>query len=196
MRKKSVLIWGLVALLSLALACGDDEVTSPTGTSEPKATVTTAAPTPTTASQGADAASTATTAATTAAPTSTTASDGGAEPRRMSLQQVGLTFSPDELSLEQGQTVEFRVTNTFEFSHTFTIRAWDVDLVVSPGETGIVEVVVPADATATTEFVCRFHEGSGMKGTIVVPGGTAGASGSSSMEGEGTPPPQLDQSGY
>ena len=36
MRKKSVLIWGLVALLSLALACGDDEVTSPTGTSEPK----------------------------------------------------------------------------------------------------------------------------------------------------------------
>ena len=80
---------------------------------------------------------------------------GGAD-----LTIVDFAFSPTELSVTDGQTIE--VTNIGENSHTFTTDDGAVDETIGAGDT------VEIDLTGVTSggFHCRFH--SQMVGTLTV----------------------------
>jgi hypothetical protein len=55
-------------------------------------------------------------------------------------------------------------------THTFTISSNGInaETVVQPGSIGTVTFTVPASATGTIQFFCRFHVSRGMKGTLNV----------------------------
>ena len=75
-------------------------------------------------------------------------------------------FSPSTLVGSPGETLTITVKNEGSAPHTFTIDGTDVDVEVQPGEEQDVEVTFPD--SGSTEFSCRFHEGSGMTGELTV----------------------------
>jgi plastocyanin len=93
--------------------------------------------------------------------------EAGAGPVNVQLRDF--EFSPDDIQAEAGSTVTVELENTGSASHTFTTDTVDEEL--SPGDTATVEVEVP-DGGVT--FVCRFHEGQGMTGSIGPGGAGAG----------------------
>ncbi|WP_162913018.1 plastocyanin/azurin family copper-binding protein [Rhodospirillaceae bacterium SYSU D60014] len=90
----------------------------------------------------------------------------------------GLNFSPDEITLPAGGTVEWR--NTSFFTHTITVdpaRASNPDDVrLPPGAEPFDSGEIPAGEVfrrrfttpGTYRYVCIPHEGMGMIGTITV----------------------------
>ena len=168
MSKGTVLMGGLVLALALVMACGGGD-----GGSEGEVVAT-----PTN----------------TPAPTSALAAHGsvaGTSAQTVTVEITDFAHRLGELSLEPGQMVEFRVTNASQsLPHTFTIRDWDIDLVLTQGEAKTVQV--PDDASSTTQYVCRFHEGRGMKGSISVTGGVPPAPETPGTGGGATEEPALD----
>jgi plastocyanin len=80
---------------------------------------------------------------------------GGAD-----LTIVDFAFSPTDLSVTDGQTIE--VTNFGENSHTFTTDDGAVDETIGAGDT----VEIDLTGAASGGFHCRFH--SQMVGTLTV----------------------------
>jgi plastocyanin len=80
---------------------------------------------------------------------------GGAD-----LTIVDFSFSPQELSVTEGQTIT--VTNIGENSHTFTTDDEAIDETVGVGET----VDIPLTGVSSGGFHCEFH--SQMTGTLTV----------------------------
>jgi plastocyanin len=87
-------------------------------------------------------------------------------------------FTPDSLSVKDGETVQLELTNTDKLTpHNFTLKAetagLDVDVDVSPGQTETVDITPLAPGTYT--FYCnkkliffKSHRDRGMEGTLVV----------------------------
>lgn len=88
-------------------------------------------------------------------------------------------FDPDQIDVEAGQTVLFKVTNTGEIDHEFQIGSSGDDgghaghsmeghLHLEPGESG--ELAWSFPEAGEVEFACHIagHYESGMKGTITV----------------------------
>ena len=86
---------------------------------------------------------------------SETESDGGAD-----LTIVDFSFSPQDLSVTEGQTIT--VSNIGETSHTFTTDDGAIDETISPGDT----VEITLTGVASGGFHCRFH--SQMTGNLTV----------------------------
>ena len=86
-------------------------------------------------------------------------------PAVLTVSQSNFFFDPAEFTVESGATIT--VENTGTASHTFTIADQGIDIVNQPG--GSQDVVIDAPP-GTYRFVCRFHESSGMVGTITVSG--------------------------
>ena len=127
----------------------------------------------------------------------TEVSAAGTSALTVTVEITNVAHRLSELSLEPGQMVEFRVTNASQsLPHTFTIRDWDIDLVLTNGEAKTVQVQVPDDASSTTQYVCRFHEGRGMKGSISVIGGVPPAAETPGTGGGTTEEPELDDDLY
>ncbi|HEX5938489.1 MAG TPA: cupredoxin domain-containing protein [Actinomycetota bacterium] len=80
---------------------------------------------------------------------------GGAD-----LTIVDFSFSPQDLSVTEGQTIT--ISNIGETSHTFTTEDDAIDEEIGPGET----VEVTMTGVSSGGFVCRFH--SQMTGTLTV----------------------------
>ena len=80
---------------------------------------------------------------------------GGAD-----LTIVDFSFSPQDLSVTEGQTIT--ITNIGETSHTFTTDDDAIDQTVGAGET----VEVTLTGVASGGFHCRFH--SQMTGNLTV----------------------------
>jgi plastocyanin len=74
-----------------------------------------------------------------------------------------LVFSPTSLSVRQGVTIT--VSNVGTVQHTFTITGKGIDVVNNPGQTQSVAINL---APGTYQYICRFHVGFGMKGTLTV----------------------------
>jgi plastocyanin len=74
-----------------------------------------------------------------------------------------LVFSPTSLSVKQGVTI--MVSDVGTTQHTFTITGKGIDVVNNPGQTQSVAINL---APGTYQFICRFHVGFGMKGTLTV----------------------------
>ena len=82
----------------------------------------------------------------------------------MTVTQANYQFSPSTFSVASGDTIT--VTNsTPSTPHTFTVTGQTIDVTVSPASSQDVTIDLPA---GTYPFVCRFHQSSGMVGTLTV----------------------------
>ena len=73
-----------------------------------------------------------------------------------------IAYRPKTISVEPHGEVVVTVRNRGKLSHTFTTDTPAGDVVLEPG--GSRTVRLPADVPV--RFFCRFHEASGMRGTI------------------------------
>jgi plastocyanin len=76
-----------------------------------------------------------------------------------------LVFAPTSLTVTQGQNLT--VVNVGSAAHTFTIQGHGIDVVNHAGQQQQVAINL---APGTYQFICQFHVGSGMKGTLTVKG--------------------------
>jgi len=91
-------------------------------------------------------------------------STGGGGSSVATVGQVNFSFDPAEIAVKSGATIT--VDNTSSGTpHTFTIPGSDIDVTNDGGASQDVKIDLPP---GTYEFVCRFHESSGMTGTITV----------------------------
>ena len=74
-----------------------------------------------------------------------------------------MAFSPSNVSVTQGGTLV--VKNAGSVPHTFTVTGQSIDVTVQPGQSQHVKVNL---APGTYDFVCTFHQGLGMTGTLTV----------------------------
>jgi plastocyanin len=75
-------------------------------------------------------------------------------------------FSPTVLQGEPGQTVTLEAFNEGEAAHTFTSEELGVDEQVDPEAEASIDITFPDSGQIV--FVCRFHEGQGMRGALEV----------------------------
>ncbi len=113
--------------------------------------------------------------------------NGGATepPAPIELIARDFSFAPDQLEGFVGESFQVELINHGDEAHTFTIDEFDVDETVAAGEEASV-VVTPSEPGEFT-FYCKFHQASGMIGSIAV--GTAqsrGAAPPSRPPGEDT----------
>jgi plastocyanin len=89
---------------------------------------------------------------------------GGGGASAMTVTQANYQFSPSKFSVASGDTIT--VTNSTPGTpHTFTVTGQAIDVTVSPASSQDVTIDLPA---GTYPFVCRFHQASGMTGTLTV----------------------------
>lgn len=75
-------------------------------------------------------------------------------------------FEPTVLQGEAGQTVTLEAFNEGEATHTFTSDELGVDEELEPGAETSIEVTFPDSGQVV--FICRFHDGQGMRGAAEV----------------------------
>lgn len=84
-----------------------------------------------------------------------------------------LRFNPGEFKVDPGERIEFVITDTSGFGHTFTIAASRdkrkilQDVKIRGNETKSVDITFPNEA-GTLYLFCRPHEAAGMVGVIEV----------------------------
>lgn len=82
-----------------------------------------------------------------------------------------LTFTPDVIELEVGESLDIHMSNNGNTAHTFTLDELNIDVEVPASN----DETIPLTASAPGEytFYCKFHDESGMVGTlrIAVPEG-------------------------
>jgi plastocyanin len=105
--------------------------------------------------------------------TVTTSSGAGSE--SASVEARDFEFSPTTLTLPTNATVNLTVKNAGSVHHNFSIKELGVNKdVETPGKAETVTFSTKVDATYT--FYCEYHRDSkGMKGTVTIGSGGAGA---------------------
>lgn len=73
-------------------------------------------------------------------------------------------FSPTVLQGEAGQTLTLEIFNEGDSAHTFTSEELGVDEELQPGDEATIQVTFPD--SGQTIFLCRFHDGRGMRGAL------------------------------
>jgi len=91
-------------------------------------------------------------------------SDGGGGPVTGSVVAANYAFTPANLTVASGATIKVQ-NSTPQTPHTFTVTGQDIDVALDPQSTAKVTIDLPP---GTYSFECRYHAGSGMKGTLVV----------------------------
>lgn len=94
-------------------------------------------------------------------------SDTDASDGTVTVVATNFQFDPAEITAPHGEEVVITLRNEGSVAHTFTSDALGVDEEVAPGDSAEITVTVPHEGSA--EFHCRFHEGSGMVGSISPP---------------------------
>jgi plastocyanin len=94
--------------------------------------------------------------------TGSTSTGGGSSV--LTLTQVNYQFTPAKITVKQGDTITVSDTNP-STPHTFTVTGTDID--VANDAMSAQDVTIDL-APGTYPFVCRYHEGQGMTGTLVV----------------------------
>lgn len=81
-----------------------------------------------------------------------------------------LYFSPGELRIQAGETVNLTFVNAGHMAHTFTVPELGIDLRVRPGDR--VTAALESPVSGSYQFICTIpgHEDGGMRGEIVVAG--------------------------
>jgi plastocyanin len=94
--------------------------------------------------------------------TGSTSSGGGSSV--LTLTQVNYQFTPAKITVKQGDTITVSDTNP-STPHTFTVTGTDIDVA---NDAMSAQDITFDLAPGTYPFVCRYHEGQGMTGTLVV----------------------------
>jgi plastocyanin len=94
--------------------------------------------------------------------TGSTGSGGGTSV--LTLTQVNYQFTPAKITVHEGDTITVSNTNP-STPHTFTVTGTDIN--VSNDAMSAQDVTIDL-APGTYPFICRFHEGQGRTGTLVV----------------------------
>ena len=76
-------------------------------------------------------------------------------------------FEPAEFLATAGQQATLTVVNKGKVAHNLSIPSLSVDLKFEPGKRQNVIFVAPTEPGGL-EFVCKFHQDQGMKGTFRV----------------------------
>ena len=111
---------------------------------------------------------------------------GGGTP--VTVTAKDFAFSPNEISVDPGETVDLTFVNSDDTTHTFTADDVGVDISVDGGKTGTATFTAPD--SGTVEWHCKIH--SSMTGTITVAGSDAGSSDSGDS---GSGPDDSDEGG-
>jgi plastocyanin len=96
--------------------------------------------------------------------TSTGGGSTGGGTSVLTLTQVNYQFTPAKITVQQGDTITVSDTNP-STSHTFTVTGTDIDVSNDAMSAQDVTIDLPP---GTYPFICRYHEGQGMTGTLVV----------------------------
>ena len=91
-------------------------------------------------------------------------SGGGAGPVAGSVVVADYSFTPSNIQVQSGATIKIQ-NSTPSTPHTFTVTGQNTDVSLDPQSTTKVTIDLPP---GTYPFICRFHEGSGMMGTLIV----------------------------
>ncbi|MGZ5290348.1 MAG: cupredoxin domain-containing protein [Actinomycetota bacterium] len=91
-------------------------------------------------------------------------SGGGGGPVTGSVVAANYAFTPTNVTVASGATIQVK-NSTPETPHTFTVTGEDIDVALDPQSTAKVTIDL---SPGTYGFECRFHAGSGMKGTLIV----------------------------
>lgn len=89
---------------------------------------------------------------------------GGGGNSVLTVDQSNYLFSPSAVTVKSGDTITVNDTNPTT-SHTFTVTGEGIDVVNDGGQSQDVKIDLQP---GTYEFICRYHESSGMTGTLVV----------------------------
>jgi plastocyanin len=89
-----------------------------------------------------------------------------AGPSVLTLTQSNFVFSPSQITVKAGETITVNDSNPTT-SHTFTVAGTNIDVTNGGGESQNVTIDLEP---GSYDFFCRFHQSSGMTGTLVVEG--------------------------
>ena len=89
-------------------------------------------------------------------------------------------FNPTILKGKPGQKVELELKNEGNAAHTFTISKQSVDKEIQPGDETETEVTFPQ--SGQLEFVCTFHQSSGMVGVLETSGSSSASTSTESSK--------------
>jgi plastocyanin len=103
--------------------------------------------------------------------------DVSSESGKVEIELYDYYFEPTILKGKAGQKVELELKNEGSAAHTFTLAEQSVNKEIQPGDETETEVTFPQ--SGQLEFVCKFHQSSGMIGALQV-GSSSGASTSTS----------------
>jgi plastocyanin len=82
----------------------------------------------------------------------------------VTVTQANYLFSPSTPTVASGESITVKNT-TPSTPHTFTVTGEDIDVTLDPASSQEVAIDLPP---GTYPFICRFHEASGMTGTLTV----------------------------
>lgn len=99
-------------------------------------------------------------------PTPTPAAGAVPPPREIAVTLSTFKFEPSTITVKKGEPVQFALNN-IEGIHTFTIAELNLDITLQEGQVARAPIVTPP-REGEFRLVCRFHELSGMIGTMRV----------------------------
>jgi plastocyanin len=102
------------------------------------------------------------------------------ESGRVEIELYDNYFEPTVLKGKPGQKVELELKNEGNAAHTFTISKQSVDEEIQPGDETETEVTFPQ--SGQLEFVCTFHQSSGMVGLLETSGSSSASTSTSSSK--------------
>ena len=88
------------------------------------------------------------------------------EAETTAIAATDFAFAPVTVEGAAGEELTITVSNTGDSPHTFTLEDQDIDEELQPGDETEVTVTMPD--SGSVEFICRFHAGGGMTGTLEV----------------------------
>ena len=97
--------------------------------------------------------------------------DVSGETGKVEIELYDNYFEPTVLKGKPGQKVELELKNEGNAAHTFTISKQSVDEEIQPGDETETEVTFPQ--SGQLEFVCTFHQSSGMVGLLETSGSSS-----------------------
>lgn len=92
---------------------------------------------------------------------------GDEKPTTPELVAQDFTFQPTEFPVGAGRQLTFTFTNDGQVVHNLSVPAIGVDFDLDAGGSETV-ILVPPATPGPVEFVCKFHQDRGMRGTFLV----------------------------
>ena len=97
------------------------------------------------------------------------------------MAMTNYAFTPAVLNGTPGSKQTIHLTNSSGTEHNFTLEDQKVDKDVESGEDADVTITFPSSGQLV--FVCEYHAGKGMKGTLVAGSGAASPAASTDTGG-------------